>query len=71
MTRVEAAANLSGFVRNLGAFEEIRWPYNQSGSRAGGTGCRSAEPTLLLGAHRAEHRRSAILPVGILIFCGK
>ena len=34
MTRIKAAANLSGFVRNLGAFEEIYWLYNQSGSQA-------------------------------------
>ena len=34
MTRIKAAANLSGFVRNLGAFEEIYWPFNQSGSQA-------------------------------------
>ena len=34
MTSIKAAANLLGFVRNLGAFEEICWPYNQSGSQA-------------------------------------
>jgi hypothetical protein len=32
MTRIETAANLPGFVRNLGAFEEIYWLYNQLGT---------------------------------------
>lgn len=34
MTCIKAAANLSGFVRNLDAFEEIYWLYNRSLSHA-------------------------------------
>ena len=32
MKRIEAGANRPGFVRNLGAFEEIYWLYNQLGA---------------------------------------
>src|ERR1700716_1898128 len=31
-SRATATASISGFVRNLGAFEEIYWLYNQLGA---------------------------------------
>lgn len=48
MTSIEAAANLPGFVRNLGAFQEIYWLYNKLGAHGFAYATEVEGPTTLV-----------------------